>query len=440
MRHQFRDSGAKAIVILANFADKLEEVLPETQIEHVIVTEIGDLFHTPKRQLVNFVIRYIKKMVPKFHLKHVSFRKALQEGARLTHTTPKLMPEDTAFLQYTGGTTGVSKGAILTHRNIISNMEQIAAWMKPRLSIGVETIMTPLPLYHIFSLTVNCLAFVKVGAKIVLVTNPRDLPAFMKELKKSRPTVMSIVNTLAGALLHHPDFHKVSFKNLKLSVAGGMALQTSVARQWTETTHTLIIEGYGLTEASPVVSCNPVDDTGKVGTIGMPLPSTDVRIMSEEGQELGMGDTGELWVKGPQVMKGYWNQPEETAKVLTSDGWLKTGDIAQIDTDGYLKIVDRKKDMILVSGFNVYPNEVEDVAGMHPKVRESAAVGVPDEKSGEVVKLFVVKKDPSLTEAELKAHLKANLTGYKVPHMIQFMDDLPKNNIGKILRRELRGK
>ncbi|MFL5814776.1 MAG: AMP-binding protein [Bdellovibrionia bacterium] len=445
MRHQFRDSGVKAIVILANFADKLEEVLPETQIEHIIITEIGDLFHTPKRQLVNFVIRHVKKMVPRHSLKHVSFREALEKGATLQPSTPVLQPEETAFLQYTGGTTGISKGAVLSHRNIISNMEQIAAWMKPRLEVGKETMMTPLPLYHIFSLTVNCLAFVKVGATIVLVTNPRDLPAFMKELKQSKPTAMSIVNTLASALLHHPEFKSVPFDQLKLTVAGGMALQTSVARQWSESTRTTIIEGYGLTESSPVVSCNPVDDTGKVGTIGMPLPSTDVRIMSEESpeaaaKELGVGEIGELWVKGPQVMKGYWNQPEETAKVITSDGWLKTGDIAQIDADGYIKIVDRKKDMILVSGFNVYPNEVEDVAGLHPKVRESAAVGVPDEKSGEVVKLFVVKKDPSLTAQELKQHLKSNLTGYKVPHTIEFMDDLPKNNIGKILRRELRGK
>ncbi len=440
MRHQFRDSGAKAIVILANFADKLEEILPETQIEHVIITELGDLFPFPKRPIVNFVLRSIKKMVPRHQLKHVKFRDALQAGAGLESLTPSLSPDDSAFLQYTGGTTGVSKGAILTHRNIIANMEQIAAWMKPRLSEGSETIMTPLPLYHIFSLTVNCLAFVKVGATIVLVTNPRDLPAFIKELKQVQPSAMSIVNTLAGALLHHPDFKTVPFDKLKLTVAGGMALQTSVARQWAETTQTTIIEGYGLTESSPVVSCNPVDDTGKVGTIGMPLPSTDIKIMSDEGQELGIDEVGEIWVKGPQVMKGYWNQPEETSKVLTPEGWLKTGDIAQIDSDGYLKIVDRKKDMILVSGFNVYPNEVEDVACLHPKVLEAAAVGAPDEKSGEVVKLFVVKKDPSLSTEDLKSHLRGNLAAYKVPQTIEFVKDLPKNNIGKILRRELRGR
>jgi long-chain acyl-CoA synthetase len=440
MRHQFRDSGAKAIVILENFADKLEEIVAETQIRHVIITEVGDLFPFPKRTIVNFVLRHIKKMVPIHHLQHTKFRDALQKGTASKLTPLAIDSGDTAFLQYTGGTTGVSKGAILTHRNIISNMEMIAVWMKPTLNEGEESILTPLPLYHIFSLTVNCLAFVKVGATIDLVTNPRDLPALIKELKKVQPSTISIVNTLAAALLHHPDFKTVPFEKLKLTVAGGMALQTSVAKQWADTTKTVIIEGYGLTEASPVVSCNPVDNTGKIGTIGLPLPSTDVRIMSEDSKELGIGETGELWVKGPQVMKGYWNQTEESSKVLTSDGWLKTGDIAQIDADGYLKLVDRKKDMILVSGFNVYPNEVEDVAGQHPKVLESAAIGVPDEKSGEVVKLFVVKKDESLTSDELKTHLRENLTAYKVPQTIAFVKDLPKNNIGKILRRELRGR
>jgi long-chain acyl-CoA synthetase len=440
MRHQFRDSGVQAIVILANFADKLDEVLGDTEIKHVILTELGDLFPAPKRQLVNFVLKYVKKMVPAHRLTVIPFREALARGTQLKFEQPEIRREDVSFLQYTGGTTGISKGAILTHRNILANMEMIFAWMKPVVYEGVETIMTPLPLYHIFSLTVNCLAFVNAGATIALITNPRDLPDFIKQLKKIRPTVMSIVNTLALALVHHPEFKKLSLKQLKLTVAGGMALQTGTSKLWEETTHTTIIEGYGLTETSPVVACNPVDGTGKIGTVGLPMPSTDIKLVSEDGKELGIGETGELCVKGPQVMKGYWNQPEESAKVFLPDGWIKTGDIAQIDGDGFVKIVDRKKDMILVSGFNVYPNEVEDVAGTHPKVLESAAVAMQDEKSGEVVKLFVVAKDPTLTAEELKTFLKKSLTAYKVPREIVFMKDLPKNNVGKILRRELRGK
>ncbi|MDR3608835.1 MAG: AMP-binding protein, partial [Oligoflexia bacterium] len=344
---------------------------------------------------------------------------------------------DIAFLQYTGGTTGISKGAMLTHRNIIANMMQISAWITAKLTEGEEVVMTPLPLYHIFSLTVNCLAFAKIGANIVLITNPRDIPAFIKELKTSRPTAMSVVNTLIVALLHDKSLTGVDFSRLKITVAGGMALQTPVAKQWMETTKTVIIEGYGLTETSPLASVNPFEG-GKLGTIGLPAPSTEMRVIDDNGKEVPCGTSGELCVRGPQVMKGYWNQAEETARVLSSDGWLRTGDIAEMAEDGYFKIVDRKKDMILVSGFNVYPNEVEEVAVSNPKVKEAAAVGVPDEKSGEVVKLFVVKKDPSLTAAELISFCHRLLTSYKVPKHIEFIAELPKNNVGKILRRELR--
>ena len=439
MRHQLQDAGAKAIVIIANFCDKLEKILSETDIKHIVTTELADLFPNPKRIIVNSVVKYIKKMVPHYHLpKAISFRDALRRGKASTLKPVEVSREDIAFLQYTGGTTGIAKGAMLTHRNILANLAQNSAWMSELLVEGKETILTPLPLYHIFSLTVNCLTFMNYGGKNILITNPRDIPDFIKIMRNSHFTAMSALNTLFNALLNHPDFTKIDFSRLKLSVAGGMAMQTSVIKRWTETTKTRLAEGYGLTETSPVVAATPFTGGDQPGTIGMPFPSTDIRIVSEEGKDLGIGEPGELWVKGPQVMKGYWNKPEETAKVMTPDGWFKTGDIATIAEDGFLKIVDRKKDMILVSGFNVYPNEVEDIVAAHPKILEVAAIGIPDEHSGEVVKLFIVKKDPSLTEEEVLAYCKENLTGYKRPKEIEFRTDLPKTNVGKILRKDLR--
>lgn len=440
MQHQFKDSGAKAIVILANFARNLEKVIKETQIEHVIITEVGDQLGFAKGLLVNSVLRYIKKMVPNYHLPQaIKFNDALQQGQASKFRKVDLNLDDTAFLQYTGGTTGVSKGAILTHRNIVANMEQISAWMLPLLKEGEEVVIAALPMYHIFCLTVNGLAITKIGGHNILITNPKDIAGFIKTLQKTPFTVATGVNTLFNALMNHADFQKIDFKSLKVSVAGGMALQTSVAQRWKEKTNSTIVEGYGLTEASPVVSCNPIDGSDRVGTIGLPLPSTDVQIRDEDENEVkSLTDSGELCVRGPQVMKGYWQQPGETAKVMTKDGWLKTGDIAVVDSQGFFKIVDRKKDMILVSGFNVYPNEVEDVIAHHPGVLEVAAVGVPDQHSGEVVKIFVVKKDPNLTEEALLQHARKYLTGYKIPKLVEFRTELPKTNVGKILRRALR--
>lgn len=438
MKHQFTDSGAKAIVILANFAKTLQEVLPETGIETIVVTEIGDMLGFPKSLIVNSVVKYLKKMVPAYDIPNaLSFFEALDIGAESQHTPVDMKGDDIAFLQYTGGTTGVAKGAMLTHKNMIANMLQISEWMKPLLHEGEETVVTALPLYHIFSLTVNCLSFMKIGGTNLLVTNPKDIPAFIKLLKKPNYTVMTGVNTLFNALMNHPDFTSIDFKKLKLSVAGGMALQKAVAERWKTLTQTPIVEGYGLTEASPVVSCNPIDGHDKVGTIGLPLPSTDIRFIDDNNQDAKPGEPGELCVKGPQVMKGYWQRPDETDKVLLHGGWLKTGDVAAIDSEGYLKIVDRKKDMILVSGFNVYPNEVEDIVASHSQVAEVAAVGVPDEKSGEVVKIFVVKKG-AVTADDLIDHCRKNLVGYKVPKFVEFRTELPKTNVGKILRRALR--
>jgi len=439
MKHQFNDSGVKAIVILANFAHQLETILKETEIKTVILTEIGDLFPFPKKQIINAVIKYIKKMVPPYSLDNaIGFNAVLEEGASLSLSTPTLNHEDIAFLQYTGGTTGVSKGAVLTHKNIISNMLQIREWMSPKLKEGEETIITALPLYHIFSLTVNCLAFMSYGGANLLITNPKDITGFIKELKKNHFTTFAGVNTLFVAMMNHPQFSQINFKNLKLSVAGGMALQKPVALKWAELTGAPIVEGFGLTETSPVLTCNPVDGTDRPGYIGIPVPSTDVRIIDEDKNVLSPGQTGELQGKGPQVMRGYWNKPEETKNVLTEDGWFSTGDIAEMGTDGFFKIVDRKKDMILVSGFNVYPNEIEEVLVSHPKVLEAAAVGVPDEHSTEAVKVFIVKKDDSLTPEEVKEFCKTNLTNYKVPKHIEFKKELPKTNVGKILRRALR--
>ena len=437
MKHQFKDSGAKASVILANFAHHLEKIIDQTDIEHVVITEIGDLFPSTKRMLVNGIIKYVKKMVPAYKIPQAkAFLTCIEEGKQYDYKPASSSREDIAFLQYTGGTTGVAKGAMLTHGNIIANMNQIFAWMSPKFVEGKEIIVTPLPLYHIFSLTVNCLALMCYGGHNVLITNPRDIPDFIKTLKKYPFTVLTGVNTLFNALLANKDFSSVDFSHVKLSVAGAMALQDSVAKKWFEVTGTKVIEGYGLTEASPVLTCNPVDDSEQRGTIGLPVPNTEIKLVDEEGNTVPEGEAGELCGRGPQVMKGYWERPEETAQTIR-DGWLHTGDVAQMLPDGFFKIVDRKKDMILVSGFNVYPNEIEDVVAAHPAVHEVAAVGVPDEKSGEAVKIFVVKKD-NVTSDELREFAKMNLTGYKVPRFVEFRDDLPKSNVGKILRRHLR--
>lgn len=438
MQHQFKDSGAKAVVILANYAHLLESILKNTSIESVVVTEIGDLFPTPKRILVNSVVKYIKKMVPAYNIPSAySFRQALAIGSKKPMVKVPTTQDDIAFLQYTGGTTGVAKGAMLLHRNVLANVLQIRDWMIPKLREGEEVAIAALPLYHIFALTLNCLGLLRYGAENILITNPRDIPGFIKELKKTPFSVFAGVNTLFNALMNNPEFATVNFDRMKIAVAGAMTLQKSVAERWMKMTKAVIVEGYGLTEASPVVSCNPIDGTDRVGTIGLPFPSTDIKLVNDDNVEVPMGEPGELICKGPQVMKGYWNQPEETAKVLT-DGWLHTGDIAVIDNDGFLRIVDRKKDMILVSGFNVYPNEVEDAIASHPGVLEVAAIGVPDEHSGEIVKAVVVKRDPALTAEEVIAYAKKSLTNYKVPRQVEFRDELPKTNVGKILRRALR--
>lgn len=439
MQHQFKDSGAVAIVILANYGHLLEQIIDKTDIKSVITTEIADLFPFPKNLIVNSVVKYVKKMVPAFSLPQAyNFNQALSLGESLKLTPVALTQRDIAFLQYTGGTTGVSKGAVLTHKNILANMLQIVAWMSGHLKKGEEVVITALPMYHIFSLTVNCLAFMWYGSQNILITNPKDIKGFIKDLKKYPFTVMTGVNTLFNALMNHEDFKSIDFSKVKISVAGAMALQKAVCERWKEKTQSLLVEGYGLTESSPVVCVNPIDGTDKIGTIGLPVPSTDVKLIDDNGKEVATGEQGELCCKGPQVMQGYWQRPDETAKVLTHDGWLMTGDVAQVDAQGYFKIVDRKKDMILVSGFNVYPNEVEDAIASHPGVLEVAAIGVPDEHSGEIVKAFVVKKDPNLNEKDVIAHAKLSLTGYKVPKLVEFKTELPKTNVGKILRRALR--
>lgn len=440
MQHQFKDSGAKAIVILANYAHLLEQIIKETNIESVVITEIGDLFPFPKSLLINSVVKYVKKMVPNYNIPQAySFKKALEIGSLKSYIHTPVKKDEIAFLQYTGGTTGVSKGAVLTHKNIISNMLQICSWLRPRLIEGEEVCLTPLPMYHIFSLTVNCLAFMQYGAQNILITNPRDIPAFIKTMKSNSFTIMSGVNTLYNALMNHPEFGSIDFSKVKVSVAGAMALQKAVSEKWEKLTKTRIVEGFGLTETSPVVCVNPIDGTDRTGTIGLPVPETDVKVIDDDGNDLGPGEAGELCVKGPQVMQGYWQKPDETAKVITKDGWLKTGDVAIYDNDGFFKIVDRKKDMILVSGFNVYPNEVEDAIASHPGVLEVAAIGIPNEHSGEVVKVVIVKKDPNLTEEDVINHAKKSLTNYKVPKSVEFRNELPKTNVGKILRRALRG-
>ena len=440
LEHQLNDAGVRAIVVLDNFAATLQGVLGNTPIEHIITTGLGDLLGFPKGPLVNFALRHVKKMVPAFKLPQaIRFRRALTLGLSESVPTVSLSHEDTAFLQYTGGTTGVAKGAVLTHGNMIANMLQATAWIgSDRIKPGKEVVITALPLYHIFSLTANGFVFARLGGLNWLITNPRDMPAFVKELKQSRFTAITGVNTLFNGLLNTSGFAELDFSNLHMTLGGGMAVQRSVADRWKKTTGCTLAEAYGLTETSPAVCINPLDLKDYNGSIGLPVPSTDVAIWSEDGKLLPTGEAGELMVRGPQVMKEYWRRPDETAKVLTADGWLHTGDIARMDANGYFYIVDRKKDMILVSGFNVYPNEVEDAVMEHPGVLEVAAVAAPDEHSGEVVKLFVVRKDPSLSAEALKQFCHDRLTAYKRPRYIEFRDSLPKSNVGKILRRQLR--
>ena len=439
LKHQLEDAGAKAIVVLDNFAATLQEVVAETSVKHIVTTGLGDLLGFPKGAIINFVVKHVKKMVPDFDLPQaVRFRDALAQGAAHPMPSVTLTHDDIAFLQYTGGTTGVAKGAMLTHGNMVANMLQSDAWIGTNTKPGEEVIITALPLYHIFSLTANGLVFTRLGGLNWLITNPRDMPGFVKELKQSGFTALTGVNTLFNGLLNTPGFAELDFSRLHLSLGGGMAVQRAVAERWKKVTGCTLAEAYGLTETSPAVCINPLDLKQYNGSIGLPLPSTEVAIWSEEGQPLPTGDVGELMVRGPQVMKGYWQRSEETAKVLGNDGWLHTGDIARMDENGYFYIVDRKKDMILVSGFNVYPNEVEDVVMEHPGVLEVAAVGMADEHSGEVVKLFVVRKDPNLSEDELREFCRDKLTGYKRPKLIEFRTELPKSNVGKILRRELR--
>ena len=439
LKHQLVDSGAKAIVVVSNFASTLEQVVEQTPVKNVIITGLGDLLSAPKRTLVNFVVKYIKRLVPKYSLPHaISMRRALRAGKKAQYVKPVVKSDDIAFLQYTGGTTGVSKGAMLSHGNIVANVLQANGAYAPLLNDGKEFVVTALPLYHIFALTVNCLLFLHKGANNLLITNPRDIPGFVAELRKTPFTALTGVNTLFNALVNSEEFAALDFSRLKLSIGGGMAVQRAVADKWQNITKTRLLEGYGLTEASPLVACCPYDLAGYNGSIGLPAPSTQIQVRGDDGQVLPQGETGELFAKGPQVMLGYWQRPEETAKVIDKDGWLATGDIGYMDEKGFFYIVDRKKDMILVSGFNVFPNEVEEVVALHPKVVEVAAVGVPHEVSGELVKIFVVAKDKSLTEKELIKHCRHHLTGYKVPKLVEFRDELPKTNVGKILRRELR--
>ncbi len=438
LEHQLKDSGAEVIVILENFAHTLEEVLPRTPVKHIVVAALGDLLGV-KGAIVNFVVRNVKKMVPAFELPSAErFNAVLKQGAGLQMKPFEVGHADIAFLQYTGGTTGVSKGAMLTHENILANIEQAAGNLIHALGGERPVIITALPLYHIFSLTVNCLLMAKMGGENILITNPRDIPAFVKELGKHKYNMITGVNTLFNAFLNNADFHKLDFSHVKICVGGGMAVQKAVADKWKQVTGKALLEGYGLTETSPCATMNPVSVADYNGSIGLPLPSTDLEIRDDDNKPVPLGQPGEICIKGPQVMKGYWQRPDETAKVLDKDGWLHTGDIGIMDPQGFVRIVDRKKDMILVSGFNVYPNEIEQVVAMHPGVLEVAAIGVPDEHSGEVPKLFIVKKDPALTEAAVLEFCKDKLTGYKRPKHVEFRTELPKTNVGKILRRALR--
>lgn len=438
LRHQLVDSGTSAILVLDNFAHTVQDVLAETRIKQVITTGLGDMLGI-KGHVVNFVLKHVKRMVPDYRINDaIRFKDALARGQE--HSLPEIAigSDDIAFLQYTGGTTGVAKGAMLTHRNLVANMEQAAAWVGTNIKPGKEIVITALPLYHIFALTANGLVFMKFGGLNYLITNPRDMPGFVKELKKVRFTAITGVNTLFNGLLNTPGFDKIDFSHLHFTLGGGMAVQKSVAEHWKQVTGVTLVEAYGLTETSPAACINPLNLAQYNGAIGLPLPSTDACVMDEDGNMLATGEVGELCIKGPQVMKGYWHRPEDTAASIDSDGWLHTGDMARMDEQGFFYIVDRKKDMILVSGFNVYPNEIEDVIAMMPGVLEVAAIGVPDEKSGEAVKVVIVKKDASLTKEQVIAHARENLTGYKRPHHVEFRKELPKTNVGKILRRELR--
>jgi long-chain acyl-CoA synthetase len=437
--HQLKDSGAAAIVVLENFAHTLEQVLPRTSVRTVITTQIGDLFPAFKRMLTNLVVKHVKKMVPEWHLaKSVAFTDALAAGRAEPLEDVAIEPDDLAFLQYTGGTTGVAKGAMLTQANMVANLQQLSAWIGRDLIDGREVAVIPLPLYHVYALTAN-MVFMKIGSRIELITNPRDLPAFIATLKKVPVTAMVGVNTLYSALLNAPGFGELDLRGLKLASAGGMAVQRAVAERWKQVTGTPLVEGYGLTETAPVVISNPLNIKDWTGNIGLPIPSTEAAVLDDEGRPLPIGEVGEICIRGPQVMKGYWQRPDETAKVFTADGWFRTGDMGFMDPQGRFKITDRKKDMIIVSGFKVFPNEVEDVVMLHPGVLEVAAIGAPDERSGEAVKIVVVKKDSSLGESELLEHCRKHLTGYKVPKLVEFRTEpLPKSNIGKILRRELR--
>ncbi len=445
LEHQLKDSGAKAIVIIENFAHTLEQCIASTPVKHVVLASMGDQLGLLKGALVNYVVRNVKKMVPAFNLPNaVRFNDAVAKGTRGTLKRPEIKPDDVAVLQYTGGTTGVSKGAVLLHRNVIANVLQSEAWNDPVMkkvpASEQPTSVCALPLYHIFAFTVNMMLSMRVGGKTILIPNPRDLPAVLKELSKHTFHSFPAVNTLFNGLANHPDFGTVNWSNLKISVGGGMAVQGAVAKLWLDKTGCPICEGYGLSETSPSASCNPTTSAEYTGTIGVPIPSTWMKCIDDDGNEVPLGQAGEIAIKGPQVMAGYWQRPDETAKVMTADGYFKTGDIGVQDERGYFKIVDRKKDMVLVSGFNVYPNEVEDVVAKLEGVLECAVVGVPDEKSGEAVKLVIVKKDESLTEAQVREYCKANLTGYKQPKVIEFRTELPKTPVGKILRRELRDK
>jgi len=447
LEHQLKDSGARAIVILENFAGTLEEVIDRTDVQHVVLAAMGDLMGFWKGQLINFAVRHLKKMVPEFRLPLDSgrtvtrFNWAVAEGTRLTLKRPSLGPDDVAFLQYTGGTTGVSKGATLLHRNVVANILQTEAWFKPVLDqVGDRqlTVVCALPLYHIFALTICYMMGARLGMLNLLIPNPRDLPGFTKALQGRRVNMFPAVNTLFNALAHDPDFARLDFSGLVVSNGGGMAVQKATADQWRKVTGCSIVEGYGLSETSPVATTNRLDIDGYTGTIGMPVPSTDIAIRDDDGRDVPIGTAGEICIRGPQVMAGYWNRPDETTKVMTPDGFFKSGDVGIMDEQGQIRIVDRKKDMILVSGFNVYPNEIEQVVSQHPGVLECAAVGVPDAKSGEAVKLFVVRKDVTLSEDDLASYCRENFTAYKRPKYIEFREDLPKSNVGKILRRELR--
>lgn len=437
--HQINDSGAETIIVLTNFAHVVQKALPQLKLKNIIVTAVGDLLPWPKSWLVNFVTKYFKKMVPAWTLpRALAFNKVLLEGKKMRFDPIAITGDDIAFLQYTGGTTGIAKGAVLTHRNIVANVEQVLAWVRPVLEEGKEVLITPLPLYHIFSLTANCLSFICYGALNVLITNPRDIPHFIATLKKIPFSAMTGVNTLFNALLNNPNFAKLNFKHLKIALGGGASLQESVTQRWRKVTGKTLYEGYGLTETSPVVCVIPLNIQDAHGSVGVPIPGTDVKICDAQNQEVPLGQEGELWVKGPQVMREYWHNPAETEKVLTPDGWLRTGDIAKMDEKGFIYIVDRKKDLILVSGFNVYPNEVEDAIAAHPGVLEVAVIGVADSNTGEAVKAFVVRKNQSLTAEELRNFCRERLTAYKIPKQIEFRETLPKSPVGKVLRRALR--